>query len=293
METQAYRQAVEHAFPQIQIRTCTPNQEGWVFFVLDINDEFIFRFPRREDGVAQLEKEIALLPELGKSLSVQIPHFEFVWRGDNQFPMPFVGYRKIEGVPLTRSYLASADAERLEQQLAAFLSKLHFFPVEQAVRTGIPATNAAQWRQQYIELYRRIRADAFPLLAESLRSSSSELWDEFLDERNFDFATTLIHRDLAGEHILCRTDGTGLAGIIDWGDACMGDPAIDFAGLWSECGHALVERVAAGYRGNADTRFYQRMRFYARIIPFWWILYGQSTNDASKVQEGLRQLRED
>jgi aminoglycoside phosphotransferase (APT) family kinase protein len=43
------------------------------------------------------------------------------------------------------------------------------------------------------------------------------------------FEPVLTHSDLLPEHMLCR-DGR-LVGVIDWGDARVGDPALDYAWL--------------------------------------------------------------
>jgi aminoglycoside phosphotransferase (APT) family kinase protein len=45
-------------------------------------------------------------------------------------------------------------------------------------------------------------------------------------------ATVLAHGDLHIRHALTDGDG-GLSGVIDWGDACRADPAIDLSLYWS------------------------------------------------------------
>jgi aminoglycoside phosphotransferase (APT) family kinase protein len=48
-------------------------------------------------------------------------------------------------------------------------------------------------------------------------------------------ATVLCHGDLHLRHLLVR-DGGGLAGVIDWGDVCLGDPSIDLILIWALLG---------------------------------------------------------
>ena len=55
---------IQRNFPQVAIQTVHPITRGWDSFVLEINDELIFRFPMRDDVIAYLEKEMGLLPVL-------------------------------------------------------------------------------------------------------------------------------------------------------------------------------------------------------------------------------------
>jgi aminoglycoside phosphotransferase (APT) family kinase protein len=45
-------------------------------------------------------------------------------------------------------------------------------------------------------------------------------------------AAAVLHGDLHFRHVLVDEDGA-LAGVIDWGDICRGDPSIDLSLLWS------------------------------------------------------------
>jgi len=61
--------------------------DGYDFEVAIVDDEWVFRFPRRTAVEEVLELEIALLPALAPALPVDIPSFEHVSRN----PL-FVGY---------------------------------------------------------------------------------------------------------------------------------------------------------------------------------------------------------
>jgi aminoglycoside 2''-phosphotransferase len=106
MNSEGYRRLVETHFPEVEIRTCVPIEMGWDYFVLDVNDELIFRFPRRPDVVQQLEWEIEILPMLRDVLPVRVPEFEYVATPKEGDLSKFVGYQKIIGSQL--------DAEKLK-----------------------------------------------------------------------------------------------------------------------------------------------------------------------------------
>jgi aminoglycoside 2''-phosphotransferase len=283
---------IQTRFPQVRVLTCRPILDGWDSFVLEVNGELIFRFPRRPEVEAQLDKEIALLPALAEALPIAVPRFEFIYRGGNgRYDRPFVGYRKIAGVPLSADCLRPAQADELAGSLARFLSALHRFPVELARRLKVSGSDAGHWRQEYFGLYTWAQGQVFPLLAPTTRRKAAALWEGFLaDDANFEFRPCLIHRDLAGEHILCDPARGLITGVIDWGDAAIGDPALDFVGLLWAAGRDFTEAVLAGYQGQVDETFWDRMAFYARLAPIYEIHFGLATGDKAHLDAGLESL---
>ena len=80
MGIQRYRSLIESASPDVTVRTCEAIVEGWDSFVLDVNGDLIFRFPRRQYGVMEQEREIRFLPEVTTALSAEVSRFDFVSR---------------------------------------------------------------------------------------------------------------------------------------------------------------------------------------------------------------------
>ena len=76
----------------------------------------------------------------------------------------------------------------------------------------------------------------------------------------------------------CR-DGR-LVGVIDWGDACVGDPALDYA--W------LLNEPFPGWDVDADLR--RRARFHYRLEPWVWVHYGLVTHQPGHVRAGLAEI---
>ena len=67
----------------------------------------------------------------------------------------------------------------------------------------------------------------------------------------------ITHADLRDEHILFQWGGEQLAGIIDFGDAGVGDPAFDFAYFWSY-GSSVPARIYEQYAFRDDDRLLAR-----------------------------------
>jgi aminoglycoside 2''-phosphotransferase len=283
---------IQRNFPQIKVQTALPITKGWDSFVLEVNDELIFRFPMREDVIAYLQKEIRLLPVLEPALSTPIPHFDFIGHGDANYPFMFVGYRKLDGLALDDVRITPEQLAGLASALATFLNELHSFPVAQAVQAGVQRHTPAQWRERYQELYADLQVRVFPLLEKELRARSEQLWEDFLnDEAIFAFQPVLIHCDLACEHIFCDPVRGVLAGVIDWGDATIGDPAMDFVGLHIGRGKEFTEHVMTRYKGTLDAAFWKRMDFYLCYGPFSELLYGAYSRSEKFIAKGIEGLR--
>ncbi len=290
MDTDAYITLIGQNFPQLAIAKVKPITKGWDSFVLGVNDELIFRFPMRDDVIEPLQREIRLLPVLEQTLSTPIPHFEYIGRGNADYPYTFVGYRKIGGRTLDNPHTTSAQLVLLVPALATFLNELHSFPIANAIALGVQEHTPELWREMYQERYADLQKRVFPLLDTRQQMKSGQLWENFLNNKAiFTFQPKLIHRDLSGEHVFCVQDV--LTGVIDWGDVTIGDPAIDFVGLHHVGGKAFVERVLMRYQNTIDTAFWQRIDFYLHYGPFSQLLYGSYSKNETFTRKGIEGLR--
>jgi aminoglycoside 2''-phosphotransferase len=322
------RTVIETCFPAFSVQSISFLAEGWSSTVWDVNGTHVFRFPKRPAVAPGLLKEMSLLPILAPALPLAIPRLEFAWRGGPAYEGVFVGYPKIAGGMLTERHwsemaagaapsaspgaggsttaecpglvsrrigdaaAAGTAARPLARQLGAFLTALHGFPLQRAIGAGIPDGTPAAWRRQCQSLYESARERVFPLLDAPTRRAVDTRWAGFLTSAAIlGFAPVLIHGDLATEHILCDPSLATLTGVIDWEDASIGDPALDFAGLLATLGTGAVEEVLSSYGGIADTSLVARARFYGAVGPFHEVLYGLETGLKEHVSAGLRAVR--
>ncbi len=239
-------------------RTIREIDAGYDFEVAIVDDEWVFRFPRRRGVEEALELELALLPALAPALPVAVPRFEHVSRDPC-----FVGYRLIRGEPLV-----DEDGEGVR----AFLDALHRFDAR-----GLPVE-----RPDWIEAYRAQCAEferlVFPILDGDLRARAEGLFAEV--DMLVGFEPVLLHADLAPEHLLVR-DGR-LVGVIDWGDARVGDPALDYA--W------ILSGPCASW--DVDPELRRRAGFYHRLGPWYEAHYGLFTNQPAHVDRGVAEIRD-
>lgn len=231
--------------------------DGWDFKVLVLEGEWVLRIPRHRLAVEELETEIELLPALAPELPVEIPRFEHVSRE----PF-FVVYRLIHGEPLEDEDSAG---------VRAFLDALHSLDC-----SGLPAPRP-DWLETYREQAERWRGIVLPLLGADERGAGEALLEEV--ETLTGYEPALTHSDLGPGHLLVR-DGR-LAGVIDWADARIGDPAIDYA--W------LLNGPFADWEVEAELR--RRAVVYHRLGPWFEVNYGLFTEQPDFVRSGLESVR--
>lgn len=286
------RAALAAAFPALPVGTCRFVGEGWDSSVWRVDGGILFRFPKRPDVARALAREIALLPLLAPHLPLPIPRFSHLApAGAPTDPArPFVGYPAIIGVPLDATLGWPAPSASLLAALGAFLRALHGFPVAHAVAVGIPPSSWDEWRVTWADRTARCLAHPVAFHDADARARFVALRAAFLAE--LDRAVchlALTHHDLAPEHVLTTPDGTRIAGVIDWGDLALGDPALDFAGFASDEHDPRLLTMLAAY-GAADPGLARRAAWYARLAPCHTFLFGLDTGDAAKVREGAAAL---
>lgn len=280
-------------YPDFPMRSVEPMQQGWDSVTLLVNGDTVFRFARRPGVEQGLAREARLLPRLAPTLPVAVPRFTYVGGDPASGAVAFVGYPLLPGAPLALDGYLPSQVDALVGRLGAFLSALHAFPTAEAAALGVPGGGAAEdWRDEYAALYADFRAHCFALLDERERARAAALWEDYLDDaENFAFSPALIHRDLSPEHLLRDPATATLTGVIDWGDASIGDPAHDFTGITRAFGRPFAERVLAGYAHPAAESFWRRVAFYGAIVPFYAIRFGQLSGDEGYIAHGLELLR--
>jgi aminoglycoside phosphotransferase (APT) family kinase protein len=267
-----YAAVLRERVPELPLGRLVEVETGWDSAVVEVDGEWIFRFPRRPEVVDWIRTEVALLPELAPRLPAPIPRFEFVALE----PPVFVGYRKLAGEPLAHGARSAA----LGAGLGELLRALHSFPVDRA-----RALTGRDGRAERRVTVARFRASVLPLLDEPERSRGEELLDAALA---LPFEPALVHGDLGPEHVLHR--GHDLTGVIDWSDAHMDDPAIDLAWPLHGTSAAFAAALLSAY-APADAGLTERALVFHRLGPWHEALYGLEERRPELVASGLEGIR--
>jgi len=259
--------------PELQITSTRMNNEGLSNDVILVNEQFVFRFPKNERGRQQLAKEAEILRLLRRYITLQTPEPLY------QHP-DLLGYRLIPGEPLRRDVLMKLETyerQKIADQLAEFLLQMHAIPFAQVAPESAKADCLMDY-ENWKSHYERIRKTVFPLLQEYQRQWASQLYEtQLADKKNFEYQQILVHTDLTPYHILFDPENKRLSGIIDFGCAGVGDPALDVGLLIYFYGQSFVNLLYKKY--PAIQTHLDRARFYASAMELRWLLTGLERDD--------------
>jgi aminoglycoside 2''-phosphotransferase len=87
----------------------------------------------------------------------------------------------------------------------------------------------------------------------------------------------MVDTDIPPYHIMYDRRRRRISGIIDFGCAGLGDPAIDFGVIIYNYGESFMDRLYGVYP-EAET-YLKRARFYAGAHEVRWLLTGIERND--------------
>ena len=271
-------------FPDLAFARARLNDFGDDHAVVVLDDAWVFRFPRNAEVAVCSARERRLLAALAPISPVAVPVYDHVSASGD-----FGGYRMIEGRELSESLFESLGADAQDHvldELGRFLAALHGLPSDLAGAEGHDEAG------DYVRRYRRRRAR----LAEALGPALLARADGFYAAFPAAVASTqavLTHRDLTEDHILLAANSERLAGVIDFTDAVLGDPAFDFTFLWAY-GDDAPARVLASY-GDAVPGLLMRSRWWFaryRLDQIWWSLNGDRDYDVAGIVQGLPDLFE-
>jgi aminoglycoside phosphotransferase (APT) family kinase protein len=101
-------------------------------------------------------------------------------------------------------------------------------------------------------------------------------------------ADTLVHGDLYSRHLLVAEDNQ-LAGVIDWGDIHLGDPALDLAIAHTFLPPAARDKFCRAY-GRIDDAAWHLARLRGLWHTLMVLVYGHDVGDADLVRESREAL---
>lgn len=278
------RQLVAEQFPPLPERSLVFLGEGWDYVAFRVDETLVFRFPRRQVGIAGTEREIAKLPLLAPLLPVAIPDPVHVGAPTDSFRWPFYGARYIAGAEPDGALGDDARGE-LARPLARMLRALHASATLAAVGDGLPADPLGRADMQV----RVPRArEALAAIAD-LRTPPAEteaLLEEALALPKPE-PSAVCHGDLHFRQLL--VEESVLRGVVDWVDICLGDPAMDLSLVFGFLPRAARDAFFAEY-GEVDRTSAVRARVLALNLMAILARYGHDEGLPGLEAEALAGL---
>ncbi len=283
---ESYLRQIRKHYPDLPVDTAILNQDGQYNDIVVVNDALIFRFAKVTESVKTLRKEIIILKSLQGQISLAIPNPIYNHAETNTVGEAFMGYPMIPGKPLLFHDIQSANhqaRERIANQLSGFLYELHHISTHNVIPTEMPFCDTQEeWKQ----MYERIRAQLFRYMRPDACREVAKQFEAFIENANlYKFDPALRHGDFGAENILYDPDGQAIVGILDFGGAGLGDPAIDFAGIFASYGEEFYKQCCSFYPEMEQAMM--RVRFYCQTFAFEEALFGIENNNQAAFENGI------
>jgi aminoglycoside phosphotransferase (APT) family kinase protein len=260
------RDLLRDQHPDLADRPVTAGPRGWANQMWRLGDDLVVRMPWMGDTAdTLLMKEHTWLPQLAPHLPLPVPVPQRLGHPSTRFPHPWIVTTWLDGQPADAAPVTQGDSAA--DSLAAFLTALHQ-PAPAAAPKGHQGRGGPLG--QAASVARLFRATT--KLCAAAAGTGEELpdpdavraiWDDALEAPAWDGPPTWLHGDLHPANVLTTPDGA-LSGVIDFGDLCAGDPALDLAAGWILLpDQPAIERFRAAYRAPADDATWRRARGWA------------------------------
>ncbi|WP_329333683.1 aminoglycoside phosphotransferase family protein [Streptomyces sp. NBC_01352] len=236
---------------------------GWDNQQWRLGEELAVRLPRTERAPALLHTEQTWLPVLAKLLPLPTPTPVRIGKPSSLFQHTWTIARWVEGEPADHAPITRIDAAEI---LAEFLAVLHHEAPADAPANptrGIPLAGL------------QVEPDGwFEVISDyATADAAREVWEKAVAAPPWQGAPLWLHGDLHPANVVVR-DGT-LAGVIDFGEMCAGDPATDLSAAWILLPAGAASRFFDAYE-HADVATITRARGWAVLRALGLIGIGRN-----------------
>ncbi|MDZ5695887.1 aminoglycoside phosphotransferase family protein [Chelativorans sp. M5D2P16] len=213
-ELESLKRLILDSFPELSGASFTLLSKGWDSTGVDVDNRWIFKFPRHAEAERALVREARLLAVIRPAVSVPVPELA-VQSG----PPLFSRHEKLQGDHLvTADYdrLEERDRQRLASRIALFYAELHALDRDELAAAG--AEPIEPWLAP-----EKIRAKAIPVLPSELRSFAERTLAGFEEMGADPCGSTYGFFDGHGWNMAFDHETSTLNGIYDFGDSGFGD----------------------------------------------------------------------
>lgn len=252
----------------------------------------VVRVPKHPRALEALAREARLLRVLTGRLPLRTPRPVF-HPPEGEGDVAMAVHDLLPGTELTRDLWQAIPEPRrseLPASLGAFLRALHRQDPGLGLAAGLPIVDHGEGMRVRLEW--TAPAVSTPLDAE-LQSALHQCFARWFTggpEGRYDPA--ILHADLSPGHVLVDLERGRLTGIIDWGDAIIGDPARDFIFLYEDWGLEFLERALETYAANGEiAALRSRVLLHYLADQLSWTLPQEAEGRSADFRHGVAALR--
>lgn len=275
------KRIVKSDYPDFIIKSIKPLKGGWDNFVFEVNKNYIFRFPKKDEF--NLNKEIKVLDYLKDKITLEIPHYDLIGKS-----VPYVAYKKIIGEPLTNKVIKSLTKNELDilaRDIANFFSEFHnALPLKLASKFKL-RKDGETWRPLIIKKY-LLKKITDKSLLDFLKQC---LKDYIILRRNIS-SYIIAFNDLHGENIAYDKKKKRIKGVFDFSDVAIENIDREFSHLFSADAD-LSLKIVNYYQKISNKKLNVKNIFINAVILEASIMAAYNKKPNSEVyQKSLRNL---
>ncbi|MEU7144693.1 aminoglycoside phosphotransferase family protein [Nocardia sp. NPDC046473] len=237
---------------------------GWDNQMWRLGAELGVRMPRTPRAPGLLAKERRWLPTLAERLPLPVPTPLRFGEASPSFPRPWTIARWVPGEPADR--VAISRVEHAADALAGFLRALHQEAPDEA-----PANPGRGVALETFAHDAGSKLQAF--VPGGIVADVQRVWEAAISAPAWAGPPVWLHGDLHPANVV--VSGGTLAGVIDFGELCAGDPANDLAAAWLLLPSGGAARFFDTY-AIGDTAMVRRARGWAVLHAASLISIGQA-----------------
>lgn len=282
---------IEQQFPALAPINIQYINAGWDNKLFLVNDQIIFRFPRRSFAAELIERENLLLNHLQTRISLSIPNPIYLGKPCKHYPFHFHGYHIIPGRSGAHAKLNQQERKKSIIPLANFLKELHSIKKEEAIQ--LDAKPQKSNRSDIDSMLQRLNNRIKLIIENNIVEINQNIFNREIeiakDIKLPENTVGLIHGDLYANHILFNNGE--LTGIIDWGDSGINHQSIDFGIIHCFYPERCHDIFLKHYESSIDSVSWKFARFVGLFIALSLIPYTHETGDAELKQESLDSIK--
>jgi aminoglycoside phosphotransferase (APT) family kinase protein len=248
------RQLLDDQHPELSRLPLQLCDAGWDNVMWRLGADLAVRMPRRQIAAPLIVNEQRWLPELAVGLPLATPVPLYTGRPTRYYPWHWSVVPWLEGAPGDRT--PPTDPEATAEALARFLAAMHRpAPVDapyNPYRSGPVGGRRDTFEERLSRLADRIDGPAIRKVWEAGASAPAHPGPPLWVHGDLHPANTLVH----GGHVVA---------VIDFGDLCAGDPAVDLGAAYLSLTDRGIERFWAAY-GETDPALVRRSLGWAALF---------------------------
>ncbi|MDO8592953.1 MAG: aminoglycoside phosphotransferase family protein [bacterium] len=253
--------------------------------IIEVNEKWIFRFPRNHILREKMEKRINFLVSFSKVSPLNVPKPKYIEHS-------FIGYKRMPGTPFYPTNIekfTNKDRLKIARQLGLFLKALHSYKDRQInFETGYLVMRKNDYRSCPEPISQYLNTDECKNLTARLKTIAK-------NPGNFEKPTTIIHGDLNFNNILWNPNKKTITGILDWSDMGLGIPAMDFIGLADfnkKTNDQFLKDILTYYDAKNDDLFIQiKENAIIEVMNwFWFYKEKQLTKGLARIVKKLKKV---